>query len=113
MAQGILLDKSKLLEVRVEGDHYHVVYGFHRFACFHKDDAMAKRVTATQLMGMGVAKTEIARAFGVQRGSIYLWGKDVQRRGHEGAGVFVEGTEGEGVRGSEGLYLCSSQESWG
>ena len=112
MAQGILLDKSKLLEVRVEGDHYHVVYGFHRFACFHKDDAMAKRVTATQLMGMGVAKTEIARAFGVQRGSIYLWERTYREGGMK---ALVSLSRGRKARVSEGArdYIYALHKNLG
>ena len=44
MAQGILLDKSNILEVKVENEYYHVSYGFHKFAWFHCDDSEAKRV---------------------------------------------------------------------
>jgi putative ribosome biogenesis GTPase RsgA len=32
MAQGILLDKSNVLEVKVEDNYYRVSYGFHEFA---------------------------------------------------------------------------------
>jgi len=73
MAQGILLDKTNVLEVRVVDDCFEVIYGFHTFASFHKDDAWAKRATVVQLVGMGVAKTRIARAFDVNRASIYFW----------------------------------------
>ena len=73
MAQGILLDKSNLLEVKIENEYYHVFYGFHKFASFHKDDNAAKRVIVVQLTIMGVEKTQIARSFDVHRSSIYLW----------------------------------------
>ncbi len=43
MAQGIFLDRSNVIEMKVEDDYYRVSYGFHEFACFHKDDAAAKR----------------------------------------------------------------------
>ncbi len=73
MAQGMLLDKTNVLEVKVVDDCFEVIYGFHTFASFHKDDAWAKRSTVVQLVGMGVAKTRIARAFDVNRASIYFW----------------------------------------
>jgi len=73
MAQGMLLDKTNVLEVKVVDDCFEVIYGFHTFASFHKDDAWAKRATVVQLVGMGVAKTRIARAFDVNRASIYFW----------------------------------------
>ena len=73
MAQGILLDKTNVLEVKVVDDCFEVIYGFHTFASFHRDDALAKRATVVQLVGMGVAKTRIADAFDVNRASIYFW----------------------------------------
>lgn len=73
MAQGMLLDKTNVLEVKVVDNCFEVLYGFHTFASFHKDDALAKRATVVQLLDMGVAKTRIARAFDVNRASIYFW----------------------------------------
>jgi len=60
MAQKILLDPSNLLEVEVGDEYYHVSYGFHRFASFHRNDEAAKRVIVVQLTNMGVEKTQIA-----------------------------------------------------
>ena len=84
MAQGIVLDKSNILEVKVEDGYYHVYYGLHKFACFCTDDAAAKRVIVVQLVDMGVEKTRIALAFSVDRSSIYLWKERYDREGIEG-----------------------------
>ena len=81
MAQGIFLDRSNVIEVKVEDDYYHVRYGFHEFACFHKDDAAAKRVIVVQLVIMGVSKAQIARAFDVHRSSIYFWKETYEEGG--------------------------------
>jgi len=81
MAQGILLDGSNVLEVKVEDDYYHVSYGFHELACFHKDDAAAKRVIVVQLVIMGVSKAQIGRAFDVHRSTIYFWKETYEEGG--------------------------------
>ena len=81
MAQGILLDKSNVLEVKVEDDYYRVSYGFHEFTSFHKNDAAAKRVIVVQLTIMGVGKAQIARAFNVHRSSIYFWKETYEEGG--------------------------------
>jgi len=81
MAQGIFLDRSNVIEVKVEDDYYHVRYGFHEFACFHKDDAAAKRVIVVQLVIMGVSKAQIARAFDVHCSSIYFWKETYEEGG--------------------------------
>ena len=93
MAQGILLDRSKLLEVRVEDEHYHVSYGFHKFAWFHKNDEAAKRIIVVQLVNMGVEKTQIAQAFAVNRSSIYLWKERYEEQGIEGLVSLAKGPE--------------------
>ena len=93
MAQGILLDKSNILEVKVEDGYYHVHYGFHKFACFCTDDAAAKRVVVVQLVDMGVEKTRIALAFSVDRSSIYLW---KERYDEEGIIGLVSMAKGRG-----------------
>ena len=93
MAQGILLDASSLLEVKVEDGYYHVSYGFHRFAWFHENDEAAKRVIVVQLVNMGVEKTEIARAFNVQRSSIYVWLKRLEEQGFGGVVSMKKGPE--------------------
>ena len=81
MAQGLLLDKSNVLEVKVEDDYYRVSYGFHEFASFHKDDAAARRVIVVQLMNMEVAKSQISRAFDVHRSSLYFWQETYEEGG--------------------------------
>ena len=65
MAQGILLDRSKVLEVKVEEDHYDVVYGFHQFASFKIDDRISRRITIAQLVGMGVSKNKLCDVFNI------------------------------------------------
>lgn len=80
MAQGILLDRSKVLEVKVEEDHYDVVYGFHQFASFKIDDRISRRITIAQLVGMGVSKNKLCDVFNINHMSIDLW-----------QGVFNEG----------------------
>ena len=82
MAQGVLLDGSKVLEAVLVGEYWQVSYGFHSFASFHKDDAASKRVIVTQLAGMGVGKTLLARTFDIHRASIYIW-----QEGYEQGGV--------------------------
>ena len=91
MAQGILLDSSGILEVKVEDEYYHVYYGFHKFACFHTHDAAAKRVVVVQLIDMGVKKTQIALAFNVNRSSIYLWKKRYDEGGIESVVSLAKG----------------------
>ena len=75
MAQGILLDQSRVLEVKLENDYYTVNYGFHQFASFHKDDALSKRITVTQLIQMEVRKRELTRVFHVHHESMTSWEK--------------------------------------
>ncbi len=81
MAQGLLLDKTNVLEVRVEDDYYRVSYGFHEFSSFRKDDAAAKRVIVVQLMNMEVNKSEISRVFDVHRSSLYFWQETYEEGG--------------------------------
>jgi len=93
MAQGILLDKSNVLEVKVEDDYYRVSYGFHEFMSFRKDDAAAKRVIVVQLTLMGVGKVQIARAFDVHRSSIYFWKETYEEGGIEALVSLEKGPE--------------------
>ena len=93
MAQGLLLDKSNVLEVVLEGEYYEVSYGFHSFASFHKDDAASKRVIVTQLAGMGVKKTLLARTFDIHRASIYSWQKGYEEGGVEALVNLTKGPE--------------------
>ncbi len=93
MAQSILLDTSSLLEVKVEDDFYHIIYGFHRFASFHRNDEAAKRVIVVQLANMGVEKTKIAQAFSVQRASIYVWKQRYEEQGMAGVVSMTKGPE--------------------
>ena len=83
MAQGIVLDESSVLEVRIEDGCYHVVYGFHRFAWFDCKDQAAKRVVSVQLANMGVGKTRIAEAFDVNRSMLYRWMNVYEQEGIE------------------------------
>jgi len=83
MAQGVLLDGSNVLEAVLEGEYWRVSYGFHSFASFHKDDWASKRVIVTQLAGMGVGKTLLARTFDIHRASIYSWQKGYGEGGVE------------------------------
>ena len=73
MAQGILLDRSKVLEVKVEEDRYNVVYGFHQFASFKTDDRISRRITIVQLVRMGVSKNKLCNVFNINHTSIDLW----------------------------------------
>ena len=100
MAQGILLESSNLLEVTVDDEYFHVSYGFHRFASFHKNDEAAKRVIVVQLANMGVEKTRIARAFCVQRASIYVWKQRYEEQGIEG---LVNMTKGPDTKFTEAI----------
>ena len=93
MAQGILLDKSNVLEVKVEDDYYRVSYGFTEFASFHKDDAAAKRVIVVQLTIMGVEKAQISRTFDVHRSSIYFWKEMYEKEGMEALVGLQKGPE--------------------
>lgn len=93
MAQGILLDKSNVLEVKVEDDYYRVSYGFHEFASFHSDDAAAKRVIVMQLIIMGVDKAQISRTFDVHRSSIYFWKETYEEGGMEALVNLQKGPE--------------------
>ncbi len=93
MAQGILLDKSNVLEVKVEDDYYRVSYGFSEFASFHKDDAAAKRVIVVQLTIMGVGKAQISRTFDVHRSSIYFWKEMYEKEGMEALVGLQKGPE--------------------
>ncbi len=93
MAQGIFLDRSNVIEMKVEDDYYRVSYGFHEFACFHKDDAAAKRVIVVQLVIMGVSKAQIARAFDVHRSSIYFWKETYEEGGMQALVSLEKGPE--------------------
>ena len=106
MAQGILLDRSKLLEVRVEDEYYHVSYGFHKFAWFHKNDEAAKRIIVVQLVNMGVEKTQIAQAFAVNRSSIYLWKERYEEQGIEGLVSLAKGPESKFTEAIKD-YICA------
>jgi len=91
MAQGILLNKSETLEVKVEDGYFSVRYGFQRFAWFHTNDSAARRVIVVQLMDMGVEKTRIARAFNVDRSSMYLWKERYDENGIAGVLSLLKG----------------------
>lgn len=106
MAQGILLDKSGILEVKLEDGYYYVSYGFHQFACFHAEDAAAKRVIIVQLVNMGVEKAQIARAFDVSRASIYLWKEKYDEAGIEGVVSMTKGPESKFTEGIKD-YICA------
>lgn len=106
MAQGILLDTSKLLEVKVEDEYYHVIYGFHKFAWFHKNDEAAKRIIVVQLVNMGVEKTQIAQAFDVHRSSIYLWKERYEEQGIEGLVSLAKGPESKFTEAIKD-YICA------
>ena len=106
MAQGILLDSFGLLEVKVEEGYFHVSYGFHKFAWFHEKDEAAKRVVVVQLTNMGVKKTQIAIAFGVQRSSIYVWMKRYQEQGIEGVVSMAKGPESKFTEAIKD-YICA------
>ena len=110
MAQGVLLDSSGLLEVEVKDKYFHVSYGFHRFAWFHENDQAAKRVVVVQLANMGVKKTEIAQAFGVQRSSIYVWMGRYQERGIEGVVSMAKGRESKFTEAIKD-YICALHRS--
>jgi transposase len=112
MAEIILLDASGLLEVKVEDEYYHVIYGIHRFAWFHEKDAAAKRVVVVQLANMGVAKTEIARAFDVQRSSIYVWMKRFEEHGLEGVVSMEKGPESKFTEDVKD-YICDLHKRLG
>jgi len=100
------LDPSNLLEVEVGDEYYHVSYGFHRFASFHRNDEAAKRVIVVQLTNMGVEKTQIAQAFDVQRSSIYVWMQRYEEQGIEGV-VFM--TKGPDSKFTDAIkdYICA------
>ena len=106
MAQGILLDASGLLEVRIKDEYYHVIYGFHRFAWFHQSDEAAKRLVVVQLVNMGVGKTAVAQAFNVQRCSVYLWLKRYEEQGSEGVVLMTKGPESKVTEAIKD-YVCS------
>ena len=110
MAQGILLDKTGLLEVKVEDGYFHVSYGFHKFACFHIDDEAAKRVIVVQLVTMGIEKTQIAPAFNINRSTIYYW-KD--RYEAQGIGGVVSMAKGRESKFTEDIkdYICVLHEN--
>ncbi|MDP7269194.1 MAG: helix-turn-helix domain-containing protein, partial [Pirellulales bacterium] len=110
MAQGILLDTSGLLEVKVEDEYFRVSYGFHQFAWFHEKDEAAKRVVVVQLTNMGVKKTQIASAFGVQRSSIYVWMGRYQEKGIEGVVSMAKGRESKFTEAIKD-YICALHKS--
>ena len=93
MAQGILLDNSTILEVKVEDHYYRVNYGFHQFAVFHEDDAAAKRMTVVQLINMGVKKSVISRTFKVNPSSIYFWIETYEGEGMAALASLEKGPE--------------------
>ena len=106
MGQGFFLDKSNVLEVKVEEDYYWVRYGFHTFASFHKDDAAAKRVIVVQLVNMGVNKALLSRVFNAHRTSIYFWKETYEEGGMEALVSLEKGPE---VKTSEAVkeYICA------
>lgn len=93
MAQGILLDNSKVLEVKIEGDYFHIIYGFHQFTSFHKDDRLALRIVIVQLVSMGVSRRKLSRIFKVHRMSIKLWVETYAKEGMEGLIELKQGPE--------------------
>ncbi len=105
MAQGILLDKTGLLEVKVEDGYYHVNYGFHKFACFHVDDEAAKRVIVVQLVEMEIEKTQIALAFNVNRSTVYFWKERYDAEGISGVVSMVRGRESKFTEDIKD-YIC-------
>jgi len=84
MAQGILLDSSQLLEVTFHENRYRVVYGFHTFQNFHKDDLPTLRASIMQLLTMGVGKTRLAREFKITRNTLDKWETIYQQEGLSG-----------------------------
>lgn len=81
MAQGILLDSSQLLEVIFNEDRCQIVYGFHTFQNFHKDDLPMFRAAVVQLLTMGIGKTRLAREFNITRNTIDKWEAIFQQEG--------------------------------
>jgi len=81
MAQGILLDKTSLLEVIFDGNNYQINYGFHTFQKFSKDDLAALRQTVIQLVIMGVKKTKLSKLFNINRKTIEKWEKKYIKSG--------------------------------
>jgi len=84
MAQGILLDHTQVLEVTFTGDICQIIYGFHTFQSFHKDDIASLRVTVMQLITMGIKKTRLAKIFNIHRKTIEKWEKVFQEKGLRG-----------------------------
>jgi transposase len=82
-----------MLEVKVEGEYYHVSYGFHQFAWFHKNDEVGKRVTVVQLVNMGVSKAQLSRVFDVNRSSVYFWKEKYEEEGFEGVVSLAKGPD--------------------
>ena len=93
MAQGILLDESNILEVKIKDEHYQVSYGFHRLAWFHCDDHAAIRMVSVQLANMGISKTRISEAFDVNRRMIYKWISVYEQQGIRGVVLLKKGPE--------------------
>ena len=110
MAQGILLDASRLLEVKVEDEYYHVSYGFHKFAWFHENDEAARRIIVVQLVNMGVEKTQISHAFDVHRSSIYFWKERYEEQGIEGLVCLAKGPESKFTEAIKD-YICALYKS--
>ncbi len=110
MAQGFLLDNSNMLDVKVEDGHYQVYYGFHRFAVFHQDDAAAKRVTVVQLVNMGVKKSVVSRAFGVNRSSVYFWIETFEQKGMAALISLEKGPESK-LTDAIKDYICALYKS--
>jgi len=81
MAQGILLDSSQLLEVIFDEDRCQIVYGFHTFQNFHKNDKATLRASVVQLVNMGVKKRRLAREFNITRNTIDKWEAIFQQEG--------------------------------
>jgi transposase len=106
MAQGVLLDKSNIFEVKLIDEHYHVSYGFHRLAYFHKNDEAAKRVVVVQLLDMDVEKTRIAQAFDLSRTSIYLWKERHDKEGVKGLVSMAKGPESKFTEAIKD-YICA------
>lgn len=84
MAQGILIDRTYLLEVNFTDEYCQVNYGFHTFEKFHKDDLAALRISVVQLVRMGINKSRLARIFNINRKSIGKWKKIFNQAGHTG-----------------------------
>lgn len=81
MAQGILLDKSQLLEVIIDGDICQIFYGFHIFQKFNVNNLPMLRISVIQLLKMGIAKTKLANTFNIHRRTIEKWEKVFDKKG--------------------------------